>query len=155
MKPELEGKYEALCKRLQVDLLRIDQEIMNMPQLVQESAEFAALIQAEEHAAKHALDVVEAETAKAMRVTPVDGKPPSEARIASELVLYRDVQDARQALDTAKYDSARAVALHYNMREKTRLLGKAADMTIAGFIVPSSYAPRRRELANRAGIGTS
>ena len=143
-------KYDELRAKLQIDILRIGDELIAMPALVQETAELAAVIGAEEHGCRLALDIISAEAASRLR-EPEDGKKAkSETQIASELISQGDVQDARQAYDSAKLDAAQANALHNSMREKVRLLGKACDLVVAGFITPSSYSPRRADLINRA-----
>ena len=138
-------KYDALKLRLTIDLLRIDQEIAQMPQLVQEAGELAAASNDEENASRLALDVIRTEAAARLREVESGSKPRSETMIDSMLNGEEDVQAARVAYDAARLQSSRWNNLLSAMREKSRLLGKAADLTVAGYITPSSYAPGRRE----------
>lgn len=145
------NKYDELRAKLVIDLTRVDQELVSQPLLLQESAELAAQMASEEHAARHAADIISAEAAQRLRDdgTSNGGKAPSEARISSEILLMEDVRAARDAYDAARLESARCNALYASMRERVRLLGKACDMTVAGFIVPNSYSPRRSTLMKR------
>jgi hypothetical protein len=141
-----QAKYADLSKVLMIDLLRIDREVAVTPQRIQEAAELAITVGDEERAAKFALDVITAEAGSRLRSIPMEGgKPRSEASIERELILEPDVQAARMEYENARSNAAKCRALSDNMREKSRLLGKACDMTIAGFISPASYARKPLE----------
>ena len=141
--------YEDLKNRLELNILEIDHELMSLPALVQEAAELSTMASADEHAARHALDVVTAEAASRLRAQDEGKKVRSETQIASEIALDEEVQIARKAYDDSRLDAARASALFNSMREKGRLIGKAADLIVAGFITPSSYSARRVELRGK------
>ncbi len=140
-------RYDDLSAQLPIDLLRIDQELMKMPQLVQETAELAVAVADEERATKMALEIISSEAQLRIRTIEPGMKPKTEGQVAAELVLQEDVQAARNDADHAKLDASLCRSLHSSMTEKSRLLGKACDMTIAGFIVPNRYF-RKEEAAN-------
>jgi DNA polymerase III delta prime subunit len=127
---------------LEVNLLRIDQELAHNQQVVQDTGELTAELDREEGAAKHALEVVQAEAARGMR--RADDKI-SEARVKSELPLDEEVQRAQSTYLGAMYDAQLAKSLHRAMVDKSRSIAKACDMIVSGFISPSSYSPERRK----------
>lgn len=145
MKEEHRATYDKLNAQLKVNLLRLDQELSIMPQLVQEAAELSAELENEEGATKLALDIIEAETAARLREIPVGGKPPSETRVFAELVLDPTVQGARAELALAKLDSSRGKALYNSMRDKRGMIGHACDMTVGGYMTTPSYTGRRTQ----------
>ena len=138
-----EQDYERLKARLSIDLLRVSQEVSESPAVLQECVELAIAVECEELAARLALDVITAEAAARLREPEEGRKARSETQIASELAMLEDVQAARAAYDQSKLDSKRFNSLVASMRDKVRLVGKAADMTVAGFVAPSSYTGQR------------
>lgn len=152
MNDDQKKRYDRLCASLELNLLRIDQELAHNQQIVQETGELTAELDREEGAAKHTLEVIGAEAARRMRVR--DDKI-SEARIKAELPLEETVQEAQGSYLNTVYDAQLARSLHRAMVDKSRSIGKACDMVVSGFITPSSYAPRRRELARRGDAGSS
>lgn len=141
--PTLESRYAEITSSLRINILGIDQDLMAMPQLVQQAAELAADANADEHASKLAMDIIMAEASARLREPEEGQKARSETQIASQLILEPDVQAARQAYDESRLTSAKCSALLGSMRDKSRLLGKTCDLVVAGFITPSSYSPRR------------
>jgi hypothetical protein len=150
MSPENQKKYEELTSILAIDLLQIDHEVSVTPQKLQEAAELSIAVGEEERANKMARDIITAEAGQRLRSIPSEGgKPRSETAIERELILEVDVQGARDVHERSQAEAQKCRALAENLREKARLLGKACDMTIAGYITPSSYSPRRQGLMKR------
>lgn len=143
----IEARYNALFALLDIDMLRIDQQLMRMAHVVQDCAELAATADREYSAAKQAYDIIVSQTATDLRLPETGGKPLSEATITSLLPAQPAVQAAKEALNAAQYWTSVCNALVGSMREKSNLVRKACDMTIAGYITPSSYAPARAKLA--------
>lgn len=143
-------RYDALVPQLRISLLEIDKELMQGAQLVQECAELSADANSWEQEAKLTLDIVIADASARLR-SPEDKakKVPSETAIQSQLPLEEDVQEARLEYDNAKHLASICSSLVGSMREKARLIGKACDMTVAGYVTPSSYAPRRPQIMRR------
>lgn len=130
--------YEELKNHLSIDLLRIDQDLVKMPFLLQESAELAAELSDATNIASHAYDVTRSEVANELRQVEPGERAPSEARVESMLEADNRVQKARREKDNAKYKEKLATDLYYSLKEKSRLLIKTADMVIAGYISPNS-----------------
>jgi hypothetical protein len=143
------ARYQVLSGKLAISLHEIDKELMSCPQLVQQCAELSADANSEELEARLALDITTARASDRLR-TPGEGKKvPSETQIAACLPLEDDVQQARSEFDATKHLSSVCSSLVGSMREKVRLIGKACDMTVAGYVTPSSYAPRRTQLMQK------
>lgn len=142
-------RYDELTQKLLISLLEIDKELMHGAQLVQQCAELSADANSQEQEAKLTLDIVTAEASARLRIHEEGKKARSETQIQSELPLEEDVQAARMEYDTAKHLASICSSLVGSMREKARLIGKACDMTVAGYITPSSYQPRRTQLMTR------
>lgn len=137
--------YAALKEQLQIDPLRLSEELMGQPMLVQTAAEHAAeaIQRRDEH--KFRLVVAQADAARLMRGNPDDnGKAPSEAAIASRLPLHASVQAAQTALDEAQRTAAVWMALVDSFREKGSALRRTSEMLLAGFMSPNSAHEARR-----------
>jgi hypothetical protein len=146
-------RYAELKAALPVDLERIDTELAQVAQPVQQCAELAADANNEEQATKMALDVITAETSAVLRNAEEGKKALSEAAITSMLPMQEAVQIARVNFDDAKYWSSLCTALQNSMRTKASSVHKACDMTIAGWITPSSYSLRRAEMIKEKAKG--
>ena len=142
---------DELRNKLGIDLLNLDQELMEMPVLVQDAAEQAALANDEERAARHNFDLVQSEAARKLRSIPEgsDKKPPSEEKLKSLLPLEEDVANARIAYDAAQTTSAVANALVSSLREKARMLQKISDLIIAGYITKNFAVDNSRQAIRR------
>ena len=156
MTPENQAKYAELSGILEINLLKIDQEVAVTAHRLQEAAELAVAAGNEERASRMARDIITAEAGQRLRGTPADsGKARSETQIERELILEPDVQAAREAHENAQASASLCRSLAENLKEKARLVGKACDMTIAGYITPSSYSPKRRELMRPSSLWKS
>lgn len=155
--------YERLRSKLKLDPLDLDQELIELPLLIQEAAELTAHRVTSRDRAKNALDVAMAQAADHLRRAPVaDGKGGtklrSEAQIETEIPLYDNVQEAITKMEDAKLELALWQALCDALRAKRDSLKLYADLTISGYLSPnvalserkteirssSSYQPRRR-----------
>ena len=139
--------YDELKKKLSIDLLRLDQEMTELPFLVQEAAEMSSETFNELQKADVELDIEKASAAARMRE---EDPKTSEARIASCLILDPQVQEATKKLNELKYLSKLSSDLVTNLRDKSRLLGKIADLTIAGYISPNGRKAFDEEARERA-----
>ena len=138
-------KYANLRAKLAIDLLRFDQELIEIPQLVQEAAELAAQATERRETCKHLRDIAMADAAYAMR--SVEGKAPSETAIASQVVLVDLVQDARNELISAERDADTWKALVYALQNKKEVLRTISEQILAGFMSPTSFvADARKEI---------
>jgi len=138
------NKYHELSSHLTIDMLRLDQDILELPQIIQDAAELAASIAGIGRDAEHYYEITRAETANKIR--NADGDSPSEAYITRQLPLEQEVQDAKHIINEAARDTALVTELVRSLREKSRLLIKLSDLIIAGYITPSSvYSKEQKE----------
>jgi hypothetical protein len=145
-------RYYDLRQYLGIDLLELDKAFNETPKMFQQAGELAADADANENAAKHALDVIRAEAGERIRSVAIHGKDPSEARIASLLPLDGDVQEARTALDNTRYESQVCTALYKSLEVQSRLLSKASDMVLSSYMSPSVVLDQRRAEIRKARI---
>jgi hypothetical protein len=147
-------KYRWLRFKLNIDFLRIDDELAEIGMLIQEAGERACSAIEARDAAKDELERVKAKVADDLRkpiITP-DSKPEyrSEARITSELPLDDRVLQAQIILGRAKFDASLWEKLTSNLITKSSSIRAAADLVQAGFLTPSFVLDkRRRELRQR------
>lgn len=148
--------YADLRSKLRIDELRLSDELMEQPFLVQQCAEHAAEAIQIRDAAKFDLDIATADVARLMRGTPDEsGKVPSESAILSRLPLHTSVQKANGALDDAKRDAAIWTALVDSMRDKGSALRRAAEMLLAGFLAPNAAHQTRRQEIRQASAAVT
>lgn len=145
-----EDAYARLRRMLRIDHTRIDEEIMELPMLLQDAAELAAKLGEAERIVAHDYEITKAEVAAEMRRVLDGGKPPSEASIASALNGDERVQAARREVELARRDTEIAKALAGNMHEKSSLIRKTADLMLAGYITPASIVDRNRQELGQA-----
>lgn len=150
MNKEQERRYAAFYKRLSIDEMRLDTELIEMPQLMQDVNEETAHAVFVRDIAKHDLDLRYAEAAYDLRQQGVNaGKKPAEAQIESEVPLDQRVQDAAVAHEDAKYDLARWQALTDAMRTKAHSLRMICELVVAGYLTPNALLNKReREAAD-------
>lgn len=136
--------YLNLKKKLTIDLLRIDDEIMELPSTIQEASEYATEMLDGLATADHCLDIARAMAANKLRQVPDGTKSPSETQIASMIELDDDVKEARILVNEAKHNSRLANDLVSNLREKSHHIRKAADLIVAGYITPNAIIVKSR-----------
>jgi hypothetical protein len=139
---EFPEDYQALRAQLPIDWLSLDDELMKMPQLVQEAAEMAMRAGNAVGGAELAYDVIKAEIGQAMRA---ENERITEAAIERNLPLYNDVQEARMELIHAKTYAKLCEDLVRNLRIKSTTLQKSSDLIISGYITPSAAVQQRRD----------
>lgn len=145
----MNADYERLRLKLIFDPLDIDQELIELPMLMIEAAEYTSDALSERDRCKNELDLVQSETADALRTRPVtDGKggmkTRSEAQIETEVPLFQSVQDAVAKLEQAKHRLALWQALVDALRAKRDSLKIYADLTISGYLTPNSAIDKRK-----------
>lgn len=139
--------YHALRAQLPIDIGDLDNDLMKMPQLVQDAAELAIAAADEENACQLALDVIKAQVGQQLREQQ---EKITEAAIERSLPLFEEVQDARVAVNHAKTYAKLCDDLVRSLRTKSSLLQKASDLIIAGYITPAAAYERRRAAINDA-----
>ena len=148
--------WDRLNARLSTNMLRLDQELTEMPMLVMDATEAAAFAYSARDMAQHDLAVAEASAAAKLREIPAgenrDGTPKmrSETQIASELSSQRPVKEARTKVEEAKLDASLWSALVDALRTKSKSLDRVSDLMIAGYLTPDSIgAVRSAEMRRR------
>lgn len=122
-----------------IDPLQLDQEWLVQAQRYLELADKLAERRKTHEEAKHALDVVEAEIDKAIRIDPkeygLDGdKAPTEPAIKRTILLQRKHAKATQAVIDAKYGVDKQGARVEAMEQRKWALQKAVDLMLAGYM---------------------
>ena len=136
-------KYNNLKKRLNLDAVNIDKDLVELPMIIQEASELFSEVQNEYNVADHAYDVILAETAQDLR--NVDGRAPSETQIQARVPLSELVQDARNIRDNLKTELAQVKALVENLRDANQNLKTVGQLIMAGFISPNSVYKRKEK----------
>jgi hypothetical protein len=130
-----------------LDMLELERAYMQTPRIIEEAGQLAASADKTENDAKHNLDIAKAAAGERIRSIPVAGREPSEARVTSLLPLEPDVQEARNILDQARYEAQVCESLYKALETQSRLLAKATDMVLSGYITPTAaYEDRRAEV---------
>jgi hypothetical protein len=139
--------YERLRVRLDVDKLRLTEELMELPQWQVDAGEATAEATRTRDEAKDLVDYTKAEAAANIREEDANagGKPRSEKQIESEVLLDRDVREALSLLRQADYDVSLWRAVHDGFRTKSSSIRTIADLIQAGYTTPSAIFEERRE----------
>jgi hypothetical protein len=144
-------KYRWLKTQLKIDMLNIDQDIVELPVLLQEAGECTALAIEIRESAKEELEHTSAELASLLRVTDEKGKSRSETMIASLIPLEQDYKDKLASLSEARLDGGLWMAITEAIRTKSSALRVTADLVAAGFMTSSSILQNRRREIRNAG----
>jgi hypothetical protein len=145
----MNSQYEQLQKKLVLDPMELDQELIELPMLIMEANEQCAHCLSARDRAKNDLDLAMAEAADDLRSQTVsDGKGGfkvrSEAQITTEIALYKSVQEAQRVVESAKLDLALWQALCDSFRTKRDSLKIFSDLTISGYLSPNAALTQRR-----------
>jgi len=136
-------KYRWLKQRIGLDLLFIDQDIMELPILLQEAGEITATALERRESAKADLETQEAVVANRLRRDEYNGKK-SETAIASLVPLDEDYQRIQKDLSEARLDASLWTGMVDSIRTKSTMIKVAVDLLIAGYITQSSLQGKRR-----------
>lgn len=140
---------------LALDEHRLNELFEQIIQYYADAGKLAADADAEETARRHTYDIIKAAASQRIRMTPIAGKEPSEARIAALLPLEKDVQEARAALDNAKYEAQVCDGLYRSYDQQSRLLGKASDRASSRYGAPEAAYDRSRAELREARIANA
>lgn len=141
-------EYVWLRRRLTLDLCNIDDEIMEIPSLIQQAGELTSTAIELRELAKEDYEREEAKAADILRTTPdTKGKQRSETAIQSEIPLSDDVKASLVELSRCRLDAALWQSLTEALRSKNSAIRVVADLLNSGFLTSSSiYDKRRKEL---------
>lgn len=142
-----EEHYERLRQALRIDPMRIDEDLIELPPLLQEAGEFTAEAARARDRAEFNLKTTLAEVADAIRTDPDRPKQPSEAEIDKRLPMDKEVIDAQEKLVTAKYEFSMWMSVVEGLRSKGDSLKTTANLIVSGYVSSgAAYSDRRREL---------
>ncbi len=143
--------YEWIKQHTTIDLLNIDDEVSQMPTLLQECGECAAFAAEIRDAAKDELEKAKAEAAEWYRTTPLDnGKDRSETAIASQIPLDKTYRQRQQELSDARVDASLWQNLYEAVKTKNFSLRTTADLIVSGYLTQDHILQRRRKDIRRA-----
>ena len=139
-------KYTWLKSIVRLDLMALDEEIMEIPVLIQECGEYAAQAIDAVNICKDGYNAVRATVADLLRrdILP-NGKTRSEAQIESEIDRIDKLQEAADLLSAAKLDAGLWQALFEGLQTKNFSIRTAADLITKGFITQDHIISKRRE----------
>jgi hypothetical protein len=137
-------RYQRLSKYVGLDLLDLERCFMVTPNALQEAGELVAAADQVKNETRDVLAVAVAAAADRQRQVLIGGKEPSQARIDSLIPLDRDVMIAKKALSDATYEADLCQVLFRSLEVQSRLLGKAADMVVAGYLSPTVLQDQAR-----------
>jgi hypothetical protein len=145
-----EERYQEVKRHLNIDPARLTEELVEVAQWQSDAMEGVAEAQRGRDNAKDYLETVKAEAAAALRY-PTDGrKQPSEALIASELLLSPEVHAAMDGLREAEHDLSLWKSVSDSIRTKSSALRVIADLIQSGYTTPNAiYSDRRTKINER------
>ena len=154
MEPAFEPKqYEFLRGKVKLDLLCIEDELMEMPVLIQQCGELTAQAIDGVTVSKDNYNAVRATLSHKLRIEPLpSGKTRSEAQIDSEIDGLKEMKETSDDLSSAKLDAGLWQALMESLQTKAASIRTAAELIKAGFISTDYILNKRRtELRARPG----
>lgn len=138
-------KYRWLKQRVRLDLLYIDEDIQELPVLLQEAGEITATALEIRESTKTDLEKAESLAAERFRQPDDKGKIRSETAIATMIALDPDYQKLQQDLSIARLDAGLWMNIMEVLRSKSTLVRASADLIQAGFISTSYYTDKRKK----------
>ena len=139
-------KYQWLRARKAIDLLSLDDEVMQIPVLIQECGEQTAIAVEIRETAKDDLKKIESVVGSEIRALSK-----SESAITSMTPSDERVVAANRLLSEARLDAGLWQSLMDSLRTKAANLRVATDLISAGYITQSSIMEkRRRELRDKS-----
>jgi hypothetical protein len=147
-------KYLWFRSKRRLELLDIDEELIEIPVLVQDAGECVAIANELRDSAKEEFDRTKANIAQQLRIVPGDnGKARSESTIDSQLPLYDLYKTSQNKLSQARLDAALWSSMQEAMRTKSSQIRVAADLLSNGFLTTDYVrTKRRREIRGLADI---
>ena len=136
-------KYQWFRARLQLDLLDIDNDLIEMPSLVQDAGECAAVANEIRDSAKEEFERTKANIAQQLRDSAI-GKKPSETMIDSQLPLYELYKQVQAAWSQSRLDAALWATIVEAMRAKSAMIRVSADMLNSGLLTADFLRNKRR-----------
>ena len=121
---------------LMIDEHALDRALVSGPQLFHDVCDAVALAISRRDAAKDELKVVEAEVDKTIRAVYADDetkKKPSETQVANEVLLHRDVRDARKTLLRLQEEVERLTAMKESYNQRSYAVKDLVSLHLAAY----------------------
>ncbi|MBO0736277.1 MAG: hypothetical protein J2P48_06875 [Alphaproteobacteria bacterium] len=135
-----------LRNHLGLDLAELENAFMATPGILQQAGELVAEADEVVNTCRHELDIAKAEAAERYR----DSGVTVEARISSMIPLDSTVRLCNRRLINARFEMEVCDSLYKALEVQSRLLSRAADMIVSGYISPTVINERRRAEIRRA-----
>ncbi len=154
-----EAQYLRLKARVEIDKLRIDEELVETPMLLLEASEGLAEVTLLHSSLLREKEAVYAARTQDIRDTPdSDGKLPSEAKVTNmirSLSGDQTVQAAAKAVDEVRMDISLWEGLVSAYKEKQFNIRKIADLMISGIMSNASVYEQERSRSRRTPLERS
>jgi hypothetical protein len=141
-------RFEQLKEKLHIDMAAMDQELVELPQFIQEVSEWVAGALSRRDQANNDLKLAMADEADRMRNS--ETKKPSEKQIEADVLLTKSVRDATIKLENAKYQLSLWQGLMDSARAKSDAIQVLGKLWIAGYVTTDTISRSgRAELAEQ------
>lgn len=149
-RPEFKSEeYDFLKSHLSLDMMDLDEQVMQLPVLIQRASEAASEAIEIRETAKDDLELAQSIAADKLRgVQTPKGKWRTETQITSEIPIDSDVQKKKEALSLARLDASLWQSLVEGFRSKNSAIRVVADLLNAGYMTPASIQEKRRQDLN-------
>lgn len=143
-----ESEYQRLSKMTRLEPMNLEEELISLPQYVQEVNDHVAAALFRRDMLKHEHERQTAKSARSIRENAE--KKPSDATIAMEVLLDPEVQRLQEELEVARFDATLWTGLANAFTTKSSMAKRYSELTVAGFLAPNAaYKERRDELNAR------
>jgi len=138
-------EYIWLKRRVGLDIPSIDDEVMEIPSLIQQAGELTSTAIEIRELAKEDYERAKAHAAETLRNTSdPKGKQRSETAIQSQLILSPEVEQRGKELSASRLDAALWQSLTEALRSKNSAIRVVADLLNSGYLTSSSITEKRR-----------
>jgi len=136
-------RYSWFQAKLGVDLMQIDEDIIQLPALIQDAGECAAIANEIREKAKEDFEHAKASIAQSLR-EHTQGKKPSETMIESQLPLFELYKNKLTSLSQSRLDSALWATMVEALRSKSAMIRVSADLLNSGLLTTDYIRNKRR-----------
>lgn len=142
-----EAEYNRLSKLTRLEPMNLEEELVSLPQYIQEVNEHVAAALFRRDALKNNLDREIAKVGR--RIRSESEKKPSDATIAAEALLDPEVIAVSDELEVARFDATNWTGLANAFGVKASMAKRYSELTVAGFLAPNAAYQQRRDEINQ------
>lgn len=140
------AEFVWIKRRLGIDMLAIDEEIIELPNLIQQAGEYTAEAANAQEMAENELKSVMALVAEQLRAKKnIHGKNRSETQIGTELPASPEVKEHQDIVAKARLDAKLWSILMESLRKKDSGIRTIADLLNSGFLTTATIMEKRRK----------